>query len=61
MYQVGARDDDLTPYFTVDLDRLMREHHIACWLYGHTHNSVDVALDNGTRLVSNQHGYPAEK
>lgn len=52
--------DELTPYFTVDCSPLMRKHKIDAWLYGHTHNSVDVIVDNGTRLVSNQGGYPNE-
>jgi len=60
MHRRSAGGDHLTPYFTVDCDRLMRKHNIASWLYGHTHNSVDVTQESGTRIVSNQRGYPNE-
>jgi predicted phosphodiesterase len=52
--------DHLTPYFVSDCSRLMREYRIDAWLYGHTHNSTDAIVDGGTRLVSNQRGYPSE-
>lgn len=52
--------DYLTPYFTVDCAALMQQHSISAWMYGHTHSSVDAIVDNGTRLVSNQRGYPNE-
>jgi len=61
MHRRGYGGDNLTPYFTVDCSALMRKHNIKTWLYGHTHNSVDVLVENGTRLVSNQRGYPNEK
>lgn len=53
-------DDELTPYFTVDCSMLMRQYPMAAWLYGHTHNSIDIIVENGTRLISNQRGYPNE-
>lgn len=52
--------DALTPYFVTDCSALMRSYSIDAWLYGHTHHSVDVLVENGTRLVSNQRGYPDE-
>lgn len=53
--------DELTPYFTADCATLMRQFPIKAWFYGHTHNSVDTLVENGTRLVSNQRGYPGER
>lgn len=52
--------DDLTPYFTTDCSALMQKYSIDAWLYGHTHNSVDVIVEGKTRLISNQAGYPNE-
>lgn len=53
--------DPLTPYFSSDCSALMRKHQIKLWCYGHTHNSVDRLVEQGTRLVSNQSGYPNEQ
>lgn len=58
-YKAGA-NDALTPYFTPDCSALFRKYPIHAWLYGHTHNSVDVLVENRTRLISNQGGYPGE-
>jgi len=33
---------------------------VALWIHGHTHTSVDFEL-NGTRIISNQRGYPREE
>lgn len=52
--------DHLTPYFISDCSQLMQHYPITAWLYGHTHHSVDAIVDGGTRLVSNQRGYPSE-
>ncbi len=52
--------DALTPYFVSDCSDLMERHRIDAWFYGHTHNSVDVIVNNGTRLVANSMGYPNE-
>jgi len=52
--------DELTPYFVPDCSKLMQQYRIDAWMYGHTHNSVDVVVENGTRVVSNQQGYPRE-
>lgn len=52
--------DALTPYFTADCSDLMKRHHIDAWLYGHLHNSVDVVVSSGTRLIVNSRGYPNE-
>ena len=53
--------DELTPYFTTDCSVLMQRYPIKAWLYGHNHNSVDIVVENGTRVVSNQRGYPGER
>lgn len=53
-------DDPVSPYFVSDCSALMQQFPIDLWIYGHTHNSVDVVLETGTRLVSNQQGYPNE-
>lgn len=57
----SAKNDPLTPYFTSDCSQLMRNYRIDAWIYGHTHYSVDKIVENGTRLVSNQRGYPNER
>lgn len=44
--------------FWSDLECRMGNH-IAAWIFGHTHHSVDTYV-KGTRLVSNQRGYPRE-
>jgi hypothetical protein len=56
-----AGSDELTPYFTADCSDLMQRYPIKAWLYGHNHNSVDVVVKDGTRIVSNQRGYPGER
>lgn len=53
-------NNHLIPYFTSDCSPLMQKYPISLWTYGHTHNSVDVVVENGVRLVSNQRGYPNE-
>lgn len=45
--------------FRSDLSYLFHDYEIDCWIYGHTHNPVDLNL-NGCQLVSNQLGYPYE-
>lgn len=52
--------DPITAYFTTACSDLMDWYPIDIWMYGHSHNSVDLLLDNGVRLVSNQRGYPQE-
>jgi len=44
--------------FSTDLSRLFGLP-VCVWAYGHTHwyNDIDI---NGTRVVSNPHGYPTE-
>lgn len=63
IHPIHARpgNDELTPYFTTDCSSLMQRYRIDAWLCGHTHNSVDVVVENGTRLVSNQRGYEHER
>lgn len=52
---VEYREDLLSPSYASDLSRLMGRS--ALWIYGHTHDSVDVNI-GGTRVVSNPRGYP---
>lgn len=52
--------DHLTPYFVSDCSGLMQRFQIDAWFYGHTHFSVDTVVENNTRLISNQRGYPSE-
>lgn len=39
---------------------LMGGDRVALWVHGHTHTSVDFEMA-GTRVVSNQRGYPGEE
>jgi len=47
----------LTAGFASDLEDLMGKCNL--WIHGHTHYCVDFNI-NGTRIVSNQRGYPRE-
>ncbi len=38
----------------------MGEDKAALWVHGHTHRSVHYEL-NGTRVISNQRGYPEQR
>jgi len=58
-YFLQPGKDELTPYFVSDCSGLMRNG-VHTWCYGHTHNSIDKSFPHGTRLVSNQRGYPHE-
>jgi len=43
--------------FSTDLKYMMNGEDISVWAYGHTHWYHDMVF-NGTRVVSNPHGYP---
>lgn len=61
VHPIHARGrDPITAYFTTACSDLMDCYPIDIWMYGHSHNSVDLLLDNGVRLTSNQRGYPNE-
>jgi predicted phosphohydrolase len=45
--------------FASDLSELMDGDSVDLWVFGHVHRCVDVTV-NGTRLISNQRGYPHE-
>ena len=45
--------------FASDLSELMDGEHAALWVFGHIHRTVDTEV-NGTRVLSNQRGYPHE-
>lgn len=46
----------LNPFFLCDVEELIRARRPACWIHGHTHDSVD-AVVAGTRVVANPFGY----
>jgi len=52
------RTDPVSAAFASDLEWLL-DGRAALWLHGHTHHSCDYAI-GGTRVVSNQRGYPGE-
>jgi predicted phosphodiesterase len=45
--------------FASDLSDLMSADTVDLWIFGHIHRTVDVNV-NGTRVISNQRGYPEE-
>ncbi|NQU20730.1 MAG: metallophosphoesterase [Candidatus Nealsonbacteria bacterium] len=52
-------NDPLAAAFGSDVEELIDGDRVALWIHGHTHNCVDYELA-GTRVVSNQRGYPRE-
>jgi hypothetical protein len=60
-YDVAPRfeRDVMTPAFVSNLETEIREWRADIWITGHTHHSHDSTLF-GTRLVSQQRGYPGE-
>lgn len=55
-----SEGDPVTPYFICDCSYLLDRYPIELWIFGHTHNSIDFEVGKGTRLLSNQAGYPNE-
>lgn len=49
----------MTPAFVSNLSDLIDAHDVAAWIFGHTHACIDLHR-GGTRIVSNQLGYPWE-
>lgn len=48
-------------YFSSEiLSTLSSKEEIACWVFGHTHYSIDTIVNN-IRLIANQIGYPGEQ
>jgi predicted phosphodiesterase len=45
--------------FATDLRELMSPEAVDLWVFGHIHRCIDTSV-NGTRLISNQRGYPHE-
>jgi predicted phosphodiesterase len=45
--------------FASDLSELMGREAVDLWIFGHIHREIDTDV-NGTRLLSNQRGYPTE-
>ncbi len=52
------RADPLSAAYASDVSSLL-DGRAQVWIHGHTHHAVDVNV-NGTRVVSNQRGYPDE-
>ncbi len=52
--------DDLTPAFSSDIEKLVKELSPALWVHGHTHEAMDYQLER-TRVICNPKGYPGEK
>ena len=50
----------LSPAFASDLNALIRESGIPLWIHCHTHYNVGPSNRFGTRVVTNQRGYPNE-
>jgi predicted phosphodiesterase len=57
--QQSAVLDAIAGAFASDLTELMGADAVDLWIFGHVHRSVDTEV-NGTRLLSNQRGYPHE-
>lgn len=51
--------DAIAGAFASDLSELMDGERVGLWIFGHIHRAVDVNV-NGTRVLSNQRGYPHE-
>lgn len=52
------RTDLLSAAYATDMSAFF-DGRVALWIHGHTHHAVDEVI-NGTRVVSNQRGYPDE-
>jgi predicted phosphodiesterase len=52
-------NSEIASAFYSDLTDIIEEHDIHLWVYGHSHSNVDQTI-HGTRIVSNQAGYPGE-
>ena len=50
---------EMSGAFHSDLSEIIESSDIAVWAFGHTHANVDEVI-GGTRIVSNQAGYPGE-
>ncbi|MBX3227676.1 MAG: metallophosphoesterase family protein [Labilithrix sp.] len=46
----------LNPFFLCDVEALIRAREPACWVHGHTHDTVD-AVVGATRVLANPFGY----
>ena len=51
--------DSLTPFFIVDMEKLIKKYQPRLWIHGHTHNSFDYYLRD-TRIVCNPRGFEGE-
>ena len=49
----------LKPAFASNLDSLVEQSGVPLWIHGHTHYNVDYMIA-GTRVLTNQRGYPDE-
>lgn len=54
----GRETDILSAAYVSDLSEVVEQHRLDLWIFGHTHESVDLMF-GGTRVVSNAKGYGA--
>ncbi len=57
---IADSSDLINAAYGSSLDEFILAHPIDLWIHGHTHNCVDYQI-GGTRIVSNQRGYPGEQ
>jgi predicted phosphodiesterase len=57
--QARSAGNLLSAAYVSNLDDMMNGAHAQLWVHGHTHHCVDFEV-NGTRILSNQRGYPSE-
>jgi len=55
------KDHRLNPYFIGNCDKILNDFEIPLWIFGHSHGSIDIKINDKTRLVSNCIGYPSER
>ena len=55
----NALMDAIAGAFASDLSELMGRDAVELWIFGHIHRTIDTEV-NGTRVLSNQRGYPHE-
>lgn len=51
--------NEISAAFHSDLSAVIENNNIDVWMFGHTHANIDTVI-NGTRIISNQLGYPEE-
>lgn len=57
---VRFRDEPDNCFFSAEFDEIIHERKPALWIFGHTHDDVDLTIDE-TRCFANPVGYPNER